>query len=71
MYPESANRSLEDLNAYFDRDSGHSTIIPFGDKIAKSTARPLEAIEAEARRIASSGKQIGTIEASATHVEEV
>lgn len=52
LYPETANRTLEDLDAYFDRDSGHPTIIPIGDKVAKSTQRPAEAIEAEASRVA-------------------
>lgn len=52
LYPETANRTLEDLDDYFDRDSGHKTIIPVGDKIAKQHQRPLEAIEAERRRIA-------------------
>ncbi|EOD52545.1 putative hexose carrier protein [Neofusicoccum parvum UCRNP2] len=27
LYPETANRTLEDLDEYFDRDSGNSTII--------------------------------------------
>jgi hypothetical protein len=71
LYPETANRTLEDLDAYFDRDSGHKTIIPFGDKSSKSTARPLEAIEAEARRVAASGKQIEANKVSATHVEDI
>jgi hypothetical protein len=71
LYPETANRSLEDLDAYFDRDSGHTTIIPIGDKVAKGTARPLEAIEAEARRVAASGKQIDANKVSSTHVEDV
>ena len=51
LYPETANRTLEDLDAYFDRDSGHKTIIPIGDKVSKQHQRPLEAIEAERRRI--------------------
>ena len=51
FYPETANRTLEDLDEYFDIDSGHNTIIPISDKIAKSTARPQEAIDAERRRI--------------------
>ena len=52
LYPETANRTLEDLDDYFDRDSGHKTIIPIGDKIAKQHQRPQEAIDAERRRIA-------------------
>ncbi|RJE19908.1 sugar transporter [Aspergillus sclerotialis] len=70
LYPETANRTLEDLDAYFDLDSGHPTIIRIGDKEAKQTARPIEAIEAEARRIeASDGiKKMGP---TATHVEDV
>lgn len=52
LYPETANRTLEDLDAYFDRDSGHGTIIKIGDKIAKQHSRPQEAIDAEQQRIA-------------------
>ncbi|KAI0158363.1 general substrate transporter [Xylariaceae sp. FL1272] len=52
LYPETANRTLEDLDAYFDRDSGHPTIIPVGDTISKSSKRPQELIDAEASRIA-------------------
>jgi hypothetical protein len=51
LYPETANRTLEDLDAYFDRDSVHKTIIPIGDKTAKQSARPVEAIEAERLRV--------------------
>ena len=51
LYPETANRTLEDLDDYFDKDSGHKTIIPIGDKIAKQHQRPQEAIDAERRRI--------------------
>lgn len=50
-YPETANRTLEDLDDYFDRDSGHKAIIPIGDKVAKQHRRPQEAIDAERRRI--------------------
>lgn len=53
LYPETANRTLEDLDDYFDTDSPHSTIIRFGDKVAKQHHRPAEAIEAEGRRIES------------------
>lgn len=70
LYPETANRTLEDLDAYFDRDSGHKTIIPIGDKVAKQTARPLEVIEAEARRVAES-KTTDLQKATAVHVEDV
>jgi hypothetical protein len=70
LYPETANRTLEDLDAYFDRDSGHKTIIPIGDKVAKQTARPLEAIEAEARRVAE-GKTTNLHKVTAVHVENV
>jgi short subunit dehydrogenase-like uncharacterized protein len=52
LYPETANRTLEDLDDYFDRDSGKGVIIRVGDKVAKQHSRPQEAIEAEARRIA-------------------
>jgi hypothetical protein len=70
LYPETANRTLEDLDAYFDRDSGHKTIIPIGDKVAKQTARPLEAVEAEARRVAD-GKTTDLHKATAVHVEDL
>lgn len=56
LYPETANRTLEDLDAYFDRDSGHPTIIPIGDKTSKSSRRPQEAIDAEASRVAMAAK---------------
>ncbi|KAJ5168412.1 uncharacterized protein N7482_004006 [Penicillium canariense] len=52
LYPETAYRTLEDVDVYFDRDSNHRTIIPIHDKTAKQTMRPLEAIEAEAARVA-------------------
>ena len=52
LYPETANRTLEDLDAYFDRDSGHGIIIPINAKAAKSTRRPQEAIDAENARVA-------------------
>lgn len=52
LYPETANRTLEDLDAYFDKDAGHGIIIPIGDKVAKSSKRPQEAIDSEAARIA-------------------
>lgn len=70
LYPETANRTLEDLDAYFDRDSGHPTIIRIGDKESKKTARPIAAIEAEAARIeASDGiKKMGP---AASHVEDI
>lgn len=51
LYPETANRTLEDLDDYFDKDSPHKTIIRIGDKVAKQHHRPAEAIEAERRRI--------------------
>jgi hypothetical protein len=56
---------LEDIDEYFDKDSGHKLIIPFGDKVAKSTARPQEAIDAERRRVAVADK---TMEALKTDV---
>jgi hypothetical protein len=47
------------LDEYFDIDSGHKTIIPLGDKISKSTARPQEMIDAERRRVTeATGKKI-------------
>ncbi|KXT14309.1 hypothetical protein AC579_8430 [Pseudocercospora musae] len=52
LYPETANRTLEDLDDYFDKDSPHRIPIPIGDKIAKQHQRPAEAIEAEQKRIA-------------------
>jgi hypothetical protein len=53
LYPETANRTLEDLDDYFAKDSPHSTIIRIGDKVAKQHHRPAEAIEAERKRIES------------------
>jgi hypothetical protein len=53
LYPETANRTLEDLDDYFDKDSPHGAIIRVGDKVAKQHHRPAEAIEAERRRIES------------------
>ncbi|KAL1870964.1 hypothetical protein Plec18167_007271 [Paecilomyces lecythidis] len=53
LYPETANRTLEDLDFYFDRDSNHPAIIPIHDKVAKQSKRPFEAIEAEAHRVAA------------------
>ena len=44
---ELANRTLEDLDDYFDKDSGNSTIIAISNKPAKQKQRPVEAIEAE------------------------
>jgi hypothetical protein len=53
LYAETANRTLEDLDDYFAKDSPHSTIIRIGDKVAKQHHRPAEAIEAERTRIES------------------
>ena len=70
LYPETANRTLEDLDEYFDVDSGHSTIIPLSDKVAKSTARPQEAIEAETRRVTEvTGRKIAIGKGQDTFVE--
>jgi hypothetical protein len=69
-----SNRTLEDLDAYFDVNSGHKTIIAIGDKIAKSSTRPLEAIEAEESRIANaavSGKDIDGGKGYTSHIEVV
>ncbi|KAF1952716.1 general substrate transporter [Byssothecium circinans] len=73
LYPETAGRTLEDLNAYFDIDSGNTWYIPIGDKAAKSSKRPLAAIEAEETRIAaaSSGKTIDAGKNVTAHVENV
>jgi hypothetical protein len=46
-------------------------IIPFGDKIAKSTARPQEAVDAERRRVAVADKTLEALKSNAHHVEEV
>ena len=53
LYPETANRTLEDLDDYFYKSSPHRTIIRIGDKVAKQHHRPAEAIEAERRRVES------------------
>lgn len=73
LYPETANRTLEDLDAYFDRDSGHTTIIRIGDKVAKQHKRPQEAIDAEIRRIqmADESNVIAKKSSVTSHVEEV
>uniref|UniRef100_A0A8H7N0U1 Major facilitator superfamily (MFS) profile domain-containing protein n=1 Tax=Bionectria ochroleuca TaxID=29856 RepID=A0A8H7N0U1_BIOOC len=72
LYPETANRTLEDLNAYFDIDSGHSTIIPIGDKVAKSSKRPQEAIDAEASRVAMAAAADGKgHDVAVEHAEDV
>jgi hypothetical protein len=62
---------LEDIDEYFDVDSGHKLIIPFGDKAAKSTTRPSEALEAEMRRIAVADGKHNVLKGGATeHVED-
>lgn len=68
-----SGRTLEDLNAYFDIDSGHKWYIPINDKAAKSSTRPLEAIEAEQARIAAAAgsKKIDIGKDDTTHVEQV
>jgi hypothetical protein len=72
LYPETAGRTLEDLNAYFDKDSGNTWYIPIGDKVAKSRMRPQTAIDAEQARIftASEGKTIEHGKGT-SHVEQV
>ncbi|CAL5868097.1 uncharacterized protein PFLUO_LOCUS2321 [Penicillium psychrofluorescens] len=70
LYPETACRTLEDLDVYFDRDSLHPTIIPINDKIAKQCKRPLEAIEAEGSRVAAT-KAIDFKASTSEHVENV
>ncbi|KAJ5083938.1 hypothetical protein NUU61_008517 [Penicillium alfredii] len=68
LYPETAYRTLEDLDVYFDRDSNHRTIIPIHDTVAKQSKRPFEAIEAEAQRVAATKADAkGIVE----HVEDV
>lgn len=69
LYPETSNRTLEDIDEYFDKDSGHKLIIPFSDKVARSTARPQEAINAEQRRIAVADKTTEALKADTEHVE--
>ena len=54
---------------YFDRDSNHPTIIPIHDKVAKQSKRPLEAIEAEAVRVAAT-KAAG-VKGVTKHVEYI
>lgn len=68
LYPETAYRTLEDLDVYFDRDSNHKTIISIHDKAAKQSRRPQEAIEAEAQRIAVTKAAIKGV---AEHVEDI
>lgn len=76
LYPETANRTLEDLDDYFDMDSNHNTIIPVGDRIAKQRERPAEAYEAERKRILLSADnaikaKMGKDGGEATHIEVV
>ncbi|ORY64475.1 general substrate transporter [Pseudomassariella vexata] len=51
FYPETANRTLEDLDLYFDKNSGNNTVIAISNKKAKQKLRPLEYVEAERQRI--------------------
>ncbi|KUJ10838.1 general substrate transporter [Mollisia scopiformis] len=73
LYPETSNRTLEDIDEYFDVDSGHTTIIPIGDKATKSTARPQEAIDAEVRRVETATTLVGkkTDDPTSVHVERL
>ncbi|EGP89664.1 uncharacterized protein MYCGRDRAFT_67680 [Zymoseptoria tritici IPO323] len=73
LYPETSNRTLEDLDDYFDRDSPHKAIIRFGDKVAKQHKRPAEAIEAERRRIdlATEVQKKGKNGSDSTWIEDV
>ena len=73
LYPETANRTLEDLDAYFDKDAGHATIISINNKVAKSSKRPQEAIDAEESRVAMAKTVDQKIAKDATmeHAEEV
>lgn len=73
LYPETAYRTLEDLDVYFDKSSNHHTIIRIHDKVSKQTKRPQEAIEAEAQRIAATiaaDTKLG-VEHGHEHVEDV
>ena len=70
LYPETSNRTLEDIDEYFDINSGHKTIIPISDKVAKSTARPQEAIDAELRRVTAADKKVETAKTHTEHLEE-
>ncbi|CAI7612771.1 unnamed protein product [Penicillium pancosmium] len=69
FYIKTAYRTLEDLDVYFDRDSHHPTIIPISDKVAKQSKRPLEAMEAEALRVATT-KAIDA-KLATEHVEDI
>ena len=68
---KTANRTLEDLDDYFDQDSGNPTIIPISHKLAKQKQRPMEAIEAEERRIAAAMDEDFAKISGISHVEEV
>jgi len=52
-------------------DSGHTTIIPIGDKASKSTARPQEAIDAEIRRVTAADKKVEAQKTQITHIEDI
>lgn len=63
------------MDDYFDRDSPHKTIIRINDKVAKQHKRPLEAIEAERRRVeaateAEAAYAKGSTKQFVEHVEE-
>lgn len=69
---KTTNRTLEDLDDYFDRDSGNPTFIKISNKMAKSKDRPVEAVEAERMRVAAAAEWDSKMKIDDTaHVEEV
>lgn len=65
-----SQRTLEDLDWYFDFDSPHRMIIPNRDKVAKQRIRPVEFIKAEVERIAVR-KSTAEAKGDIAHVESV
>jgi hypothetical protein len=65
FYPETAGRTLEDLDRYFESDAGKKIIV-CKDKVATSSKRPLEFIEREemqVRRASSVNPQAASLAA--------
>ncbi|KAI9820746.1 MAG: hypothetical protein M1827_005116 [Pycnora praestabilis] len=68
FYPKTSDRTLEDLDYYFDIDSPPHTLVPNTEKTAKQRARPVKLIEAEAQRV-ETGKELVGSKAFSSHVE--
>lgn len=67
FYPETAGRTLEDLDSYFRDQPG---LLVFGDKSATSSKRPIEFIEREeqeVRRQSSVNPRAASLAAARNH----